>query len=120
MSHDDSKALYSEASKYYVENKEIDPLHYDKSMERKEKYGEIWERNKVNINEIIDEFVPNFTAREHNEKIIFIGEDYNVIADMAAGYLRIYDNNAKMYVKLDGTPGKDSETHFKIKKREEM
>ena len=29
-------------------------------------------------------------------------------------------NAPKTYVKLDGTPGTDKETHFKIKKREEM
>ena len=52
--------------------------------------------------------------------MIFFGGNYNVIADMASGYLRIYDNNLKSYVKLDGTPGTDKETHFKIKKREEM
>jgi len=120
MSYNDSKALYSEAAKYYVENKAADPHHYDKSQERKQRYGELWERRKVNINDIIDEFVPDFTAREHNEKMIFFGDDYNVIADMASGYLRIYDNRAKTYVRLDGTPGKDDETHFKIKKREEM
>ena len=54
------------------------------------------------------------------QKMIFFGERYNVITDMAGGYLRIYDNSAKTYVKLDGTPGNDKETHFKIKKREEM
>jgi len=120
MSNNDSKALYSKAAQYYLENKEVDKVHYDKSMERKEKYGTLWEKAKVNINDIIDEFAPEFMAKEYNEKMIFYGEAYNVVTDMASGYLRIYDINAKMYVKLDGTPGKDSETHFKIKKREEM
>lgn len=52
--------------------------------------------------------------------MIFFGADYNVITDMANGYLRIFDKNQKTYIKLDGTPGTDKETHFKIKKREEM
>jgi hypothetical protein len=34
--------------------------------------------------------------------------------------LRIYDIEKKVYVKLDGTPGNDKQTHFKILKREEM
>ena len=38
-----------------------------------------------------------------------------------AGYLRIYDKQAKSYCLLDGTPSRDPEkTHFKIKRREEM
>ena len=120
MSYSDSKALYSKASTYYVENKEMDPIHFDKSITRKDRYNDLWEKTKVNINDIIDEFTPEFTAKENNEKMIFMGEDYNVIADMVSGYLRIYDKKAKVYVKLDGTPGKEKETHFKIKKREEM
>ncbi len=74
----------------------------------------------MNINEIIDRFAPKFTSKVNKQKMIFFGERYNVIADMASGYLRIYDNVTKTYVKLDGTPGNDKETHFKIKKREEM
>ena len=39
---------------------------------------------------------------------------------MAAGYLRIKNKNTNQYVKLDGKPGSNDETHFKIKKRSEM
>ena len=118
MDHD-AKSLYSETSNYYVENNRSN-YSYEKSKERESKYGSLWEKQKVNINDIVDEFTPNFHAKESGSKIRFIDDDYQVVADMAAGYLRIYDCNSKTYVKLDGNPGKASETHFKIKKREEM
>ena len=120
MATNDNKSMYSEASKYYVENHNATDYDYDKSKEREKKYNSSWEKQKVNLNEIIDEFAPAFREREIKSKIVFFGERYNVIADMASGYLRIYDTVLKSYVKLDGTPGKDEETHFKIKKREEM
>jgi len=120
MSCDDKKALYSKASKYYITNNSGSDSHYAKSKDRESKHNSDWENNKVNINEIIDKFAPDFTAIENNEKMIFKGKDYNVIADMASGYLRIYDNNLKTNVRLDGKPGTEKETHFKIKKREEM
>lgn len=119
MSHDDNKALYSEASKYYVQNHEAEKA-FGKSKEREEKHDKSWSKNKVNLNEIIDKFAPKFEAKKFNSKMIFFGEKYNVVADMASGYLRIYDNEKKVHVKLDGTPGNDKNTHFKILKREEM
>lgn len=120
MASDDNKALYSKASKYYVENHNDSDIKYDKSKEREEKHNKSWEKQKVNLNEIIDKFAPVFEAKEHESKMIFYGEKYNVIADMASGYLRIYDKTLREHVKLDGTPGNDKSTHFKIKKREEM
>lgn len=120
MSYNDNKELYSKASKYYVETNEEDAKRYAKSMKRKEKHNKDWEENKVNINEIIDKFTPEFDAKENHEKMIFMGEKYSVIADMASGYLRIYDREQETYIKLDGTPGADKETHFKIRHREEM
>ena len=120
MSHDDNKAAYSKASKYYIENKSASDLGFNKSKEREKKHNTDWIKTKVNLNELIDHFSPSFTSKINKQKMIFFGERYNVITDMAGGYLRIYDNSAKTYVKLDGTPGNDKETHFKIKKREEM
>ncbi len=120
MSHNDNKALYSKASQYYVTTQAGTNPGYGKSKNREAKHNADWESQKVNINEIIDQFAPTFTAKENNQKLIFFGDDYNVITDMASGYLRIYDKNQKAYVKLDGTLGTDKETHFKIKKREEM
>ena len=120
MASDDNKALYSKASKYYVENHNDSDTKYDKSKEHEKKHNKSWEKQKVNLNEIIDKFAPVFTANEHGSKMIFYGKKYNVIADMASGYLRIYDKSLREYVKIDGTPGNDKSTHFKIKKREEM
>jgi len=112
----DNKKLYSETSKLFIEASKADSSRYDSSIKRKDKYNKNWEKQKVNINEIIKKFAPDFKVKCNNEKIIFIGNRYNVIADMASGYLRIYDNKLRTHVKLDGTPGKDKETHFKIKK----
>ena len=120
MSYSDNKALYSKASHYYVTAHAGLNHAYKKSKNREARHNSEWEKRKVNINEIIDRFASDFTARENRQKMIFFGGKYNVIADMASGYLRIYDNALKTYVKLDGTPGTDKETHFKIKKREEM
>ena len=52
--------------------------------------------------------------------IRWLSELCRTLADMASGYLRIFDKNQKTYIKPDGTPGTDKETYFKIKKREEM
>lgn len=62
--------------------------------------------------------VPN--GAEVRTHIRWLSELCRTLADMASGYLRIFDKNQKTYIKLDGTPGTDKETHFKIKKREEM
>lgn len=119
MSCDDNKALYSKASKYYVEV-HAGSSEYKKSKKREEKHNKDWNERKVNINEIIDRFTPNFTAKTNGQKMIFEGEKYVVVTDMAAGYLRVYDIEKGGYIKLDGSLGTDKETHFKIKKREEM
>lgn len=52
---------------------------------------------------------------------IYRGERYNVIADMASGYLRVQDSVTKKHLKFDGTFSEaDEGTHFKIKRKEEM
>lgn len=74
------------------------------------------------LNDVVNAFAPEHEAEQKNGKFIFKASDgsYNIIADMAAGYLRIYDCKNKRYVKLDGKAGNAKSTHFKIKKREEM
>ncbi len=121
----DQKSAYSEASKHYVEVKvtesALDKERFDRSKLREAKYNENWSKQKVNINEIVDEFAPNFTVKETGTKYIFKGDRYEVTADMAGGYLRIKDRNTGKWVKLDGTPvSSNAEGHYKIKKREEM
>ena len=120
----DSKSLYSKTSKYYIENKtvnsSIDHDRFERSKIREQKYNEEWLKNKVNLNEIIDRFAPDFKSYEDGVKYIFEGDKYTVKTDMASGYLRIMENSTRRYLKLDGTYGNRSETHFKIKKREEM
>lgn len=120
----DQKSFYSEASQSFVEAAQhkdaASKRQYEKSKEREEKHNENWLKRKVNINEVIDTFAPGSIGRRAGVKILFEGDRYNVIADMAAGYLRIFDTVLGCYVRLDGSPGSDEETHFKIKRREEM
>lgn len=121
----DSKKLYSEASRYYIEvdarRNRIDAERYKRSKAREKAYNDMWMKNPVNVNEIVDRFAPNAKAAKHGVKYEFEGEHYIVKADMPSGYLRIYDKETHSYVMLDGTPSSDlDKTHFKILKREEM
>ena len=126
----DYKQAYSDISKDYVDNivpgSALDQERYDRSKAREAANNENWKKQKVNLNEIVDRFVPevNGFVEQHTEggvKYVFEGDRYTVKCDKVAGYLRIYDKQSKMYCKLDGTPSKNGdETHFKIKRREEM
>lgn len=118
----DKKDLYSKASQYYVENAAssgAEKDRYDKSKLRENRHNNDWIKQKVNLNTVVDHFAPDGDAMQSGAKMRFSGTRYEVVADMAGGYLRIYDKNQR-YVKLDGTAGTNKETHFKIKKREEM
>lgn len=126
----DYKQAYSDISKDYIENvvpnNALDTERYNRSKLREAKNNDNWLKNKVNLNEIVDRFVPTVEGfvEQHHEggvKYDFEGERYIVKCDKVAGYLRIYDKQAKMYCTLDGTPSRNGdETHFKIKRREEM
>ena len=126
----DYKSAYSDISKDYIENtvpsNSVDQGRYNRSKNREALYNENWLKQKVNLNEIVDKFVPSVEGfvEQHSEggvKYDFEGERYIVKCDKVAGYLRIFDKQAKSYCLLDGTPSKDQLlTHFKIKRREEM
>lgn len=120
----DSKSLYSDASREYVsvdvQEQAQAQRWYNKSKARKAKYDKKWKMTPVNINEIVDQFAPGAKGEKRKIKYLYRGERYNVVADMASGYLRIQDSITKEYLHLDGTPGNDDDTHFKIKRREEM
>lgn len=126
----DYKSAYSDISKDYIENlvpsSSLEQERYDRSKAREAKNNENWIKQKVNLNEIVDRFIPEDgdVVTQHTEggvKYDFEGSRYIVKCDKVAGYLRIYDKNAKSYCLLDGTPSRDPEkTHFKIKRREEM
>ena len=121
----DSKSCYSEASKYYVEvetqSSEIDAKRYERSKERERRYNENWIKRSVNINDIVDCFTPGCEGYRDGVKLVFENERYLIKADMPAGYLRIYDKTTKQYLMPNGAmcTGFD-DSHFKIKKREEM
>ncbi|MBR6475262.1 MAG: hypothetical protein IKS98_07405 [Lachnospiraceae bacterium] len=120
----DSKSSYSNASTNYVTKKiyqsSMDMGRYSRSKNREAQYNEDWKKHMVNINDVIKQFAPNSVGKQKGIKFQFEGTKYIIKADMASGYLRIYDKSLSDYVKLNGRPGSRSETHFKIKKRSEM
>lgn len=121
----DNKKRYSELSSKYLEddvnNNEIDKNRFIKSKERERKFGNNWEKNKVNLNEIVDKFCPGAVGKtESGVKYNYSNGIYTIKCDKVSGYLRIFDERIKKFVKLDGKPGTRNETHFKIKKRSEM
>lgn len=120
----DNKSSYSNASTNYVTKKifqsSIDMGRYVRSKAREAQFNENWKQNMVNINDVINQFAPNSIGKVNGVKFQFEGPQYIIKADMVGGYLRIFDKLLRQYVKLDGTPGSLSETHFKIKKRSEM
>ena len=94
---------------------------YEKSMRRKERHGAKWLEVKVNLNELVEKYAPRAAGRRRNVKFIFQGERYSVVADMANGSVRIWDQNRRMHLDLAGNATKDERiTHFKIKHRKEM
>ena len=120
----DSKAQYSSNAKKYNKiirhGNMLDAIRYAKSKERERQYNESWKRNSVNLNDVVNQFTPGAKGKAKGVKFQYENSRYIVKADMASGYLRIYDKSIKKYVKLDGTPGTKEETHFKILKRSEM
>lgn len=120
----DSKSNYSTTSNNYIKNignkSSIDQSRYNRSKEREKKFNTDWEKNKVNINDVVNKFHTDSNKYIDGVKYIFEGINYSVITDMVAGYLRIKNNKTGKYLKLNGEPGNLSETHFKIKKKEEM
>lgn len=126
----DYKAAYSDISKDYIENyvskNQIEQERYNRSKAREARNNENWIKQKVNLNEIVDCFIPEegevVTQRtESGVKYNFEGKRYIIKCDKVAGYLRIYDKETKSYCLLDGTPSRNQDkTHFKIKRREEM
>ena len=126
----DYKEAYSDVSRDYIERivpiSQFDLDRYTRSKIREARNNENWNKQKVNLNEIVDRFIPEsgglVTYRtEGGVKYNFEGNSYIIRCDKVAGYLRIYDKQAKSYCLLDGTPSDNPDkTHFKIKRREEM
>lgn len=111
---DSSTDFVSKASDGDLESKKL----FDRSKRRERLHNADWIERKVDINEIVSSFTPNALGYRSGVKFIFRDDHYTVIADMASGYLRIYDNNARSYVDLNGTPSMNQiDTHFKIKRR---
>ena len=121
----DTKDNYSDASASFVDgalngNEGLKKL-YDKSKLRESRHNDDWLQRSVNINDLVNRFAPSSVGYRSGVKFIFRGDRYTVIADMASGYLRVYDSVARSYVDRNGRPSNnDIETHFKIKRREVM
>ena len=128
----DSKTTYSttvsKVKQASTSNNELKTQLSD-GKARAEKYGSGWD--SVNINEVVDKFVPGATSYESHGKIFFEnGGQYIVIADVAGGYLRIQDISAGQYVYVtingEHRPPNISKskwkqlTHYRIKKLEDM
>ena len=126
----DYKSAYSDISKDYIDNivpsNAIDQGRFERSKDRENLYNDNWIKQKVNLNEIVDRFIPaveSFVAQytEGGVKYNFEGVRYVIKCDKVAGYLRIYDKKLKAFCFLDGEPCRDNKrTHFKIRRREEM
>lgn len=120
----DDKDRYSNASLDYVTERihdsDVEMERYNRSKARESVYNDNWKQHMVDINDVVHQFAPNSVGEALGVKYQFESERYIIKADMASGYLRIYDKVLRRYVKLDGTSGSLAETHFKIKKRSEM
>lgn len=128
----DHKTTYStnvNKMKQAAESNSVLSEKLSKGKERVDKYGSGWE--SVNINNVVDKFAPGATTRENNGKVIFSnGGQFEIVADVAGGYLRVQDVSAGKltYVTLSGEykpksigKGKWKQmTHYRIKKLEEM
>lgn len=119
------KAMYSVVSGYYCEqvvpSNNIDRERYNRSKLREKEYNEKWEKQKVDVNKMVDEYAPNAKGFKKGGKFFFEGAENTVICDMSSGYLRIRKNAADLYYRSDGTLTDSNEgTHFKIKKWEEI
>ena len=98
--------------------------HLRNGKARTDKFSSGWDR--VNINDVVEKFAPGATMRESNGKIVFSsGGQFEIVADVAGGYLRIQDVSKKFtYVSLSGDykPNTISKskwkqmTHYLIKK----
>lgn len=120
----DYKSPYSEASSLFIDdaNASQTALAISRSSKRREeKHNDEWLKNKVSLNDVCDRFAPGDRGHEEKGKYIFEGDRYNVVADMSAGYLRIWDKTLCSYVTLDGLPDRHNRhSHYKILRREEM
>ena len=124
----DYKSAYSDSSRHYVETvvplSGVDKGRFDRSKERERKYNSVWKSQPVNLNEICAKFAPGEPGRKVGHpsgvKYVFKGSRYEVLADMASGYLRVRDLRSGRFVGIDGLPGGPDKTHFKILRREDM
>lgn len=118
-----AKEVYSsKASEYTSEMPnapEIVRKRFERSQLKKEMYQENWE--KVNINELTEKYTPGIVPTISGTKLIFKNNLYTIKADLGVGSIRVFDRTNKKYLDINGNPSNyNDETHFSIKKKEEM
>ena len=120
----DSKSNYSNTASAKTSEASSNPkiqAAYVRAKEEERRFNSNWSKNKVNLNDLVEKFAPiHATKLEGSRKYNIIGKNYIIKVDLFSGSARVFDRTIKRYVKLDGTKGTLDQTHFKIKKREEM
>ena len=120
-----AKEVYSKLSQYYIEFAIFSTPNtqkaYSASKRREALFNENWKQNKVNINQIIDKYTPEEAPTIHGVKAVWKNKYYIVKADMASGYLKVYDRIQKTFLNKHGNLVPDGkESHMKILRKEEM
>ena len=82
---------------------------------RSNKWSNEWAT--VDINKIVEKFAPGSNAEVEGAKIYFRGDDYDVVADVGGGYLRIYNKKIDAYVDQDGNDVRNEVVNGKIRGR---
>jgi hypothetical protein len=142
---DDAKGLYHTTAMDHWEKAQKD-AELQRKMEhgaqRAKTYGANWQ--KVNLNDVVDTFAPGIDPDIKGTKMIWSNPalKIDVVCDIGGGYLRLQDmsippNQPPKYLDLNGQhvdyvvkpngrlrgvtkSERNAQTHFWIKKREEM
>lgn len=118
-----AKEVYSSKASEYTSGMSNAPeivfKRFERSLLKKETYQENWK--KVNINELVEKYTPGITPTTSGTKLIFKNAQYTIKADLGVGSVRVFDRINKKYLDMNGNPScNNDETHFSIKKKEEM
>ena len=121
----DTKSNYSNDAKLKIAeskfNKDVFE-RYKRAKDEEAQFQHIWKSNGlIDLNKDLAQFGQIIRIKyEGSRKKVYITEKYRIESDLFSGGIRFYDKTLKRYVKLDKTPGNNDQTHFKIKKEEEM
>ena len=116
------KTIYSNLSSYYVgfvvPDSEKAQKDFLSSKKREADWNDNWKKYKVNINVLLDKYVPGVHPKIETVKAVYENNRYRLKADMASGYIRVFDKQKKTFLDINGNPSNDpATTHFKILKK---